>query len=199
MIFHSLNEKLIFYNFPIILFSLIPLFLITGPFLTDLSISLIALLFLIYCLKRKNFSYFKNYYFYFFLIFWAYLILNTLINNFNIDSLRISFFYFRYGVFVIAMVALLYFDSKFINYFFFCILICFVALIFDGFYEYFFEKEVTRVSSFFGKEKILGSYLSRLWPIFFGLAILILNQKKKNIFIYNFNFYFIRNSNFYEW
>ena len=183
MIFHSLNEKLIFYNFPIILFSLIPLFLITGPFLTDLSISLIALLFLIYCLKRKNFSYFKNYYFYFFLIFWAYLILNTLINNFNIDSLRISFFYFRYGVFVIAMVALLYFDSKFINYFFFCILICFVALIFDGFYEYFFEKEVTRVSSFFGKEKILGSYLSRLWPIFFGLAILILNQKKK-IFLF---------------
>ena len=183
MVFHSSKEKLIFYNIPIILFSLIPLFLITGPFLTDLSISLIGLFFLIYCFKKKNFSYFKNYYFYFFLIFWAYLILNTLINNFNIDSLRISFFYFRYGVFVIAMVALLYFDSKFINYFFFCILICFVALIFDGFYEYFFEKEVTRVSSFFGKEKILGSYLSRLWPIFFGLAILILNQKKK-IFLF---------------
>ena len=179
MVFHSSKEKLIFYNIPIILFSLFPLFLITGPFLTDLSISLIGLFFLIYCFKKKNFSYFKNYYFYFFLIFWGYLILNTLINNLNIDRLRISFFYFRYGVFVIAIVALLYFDSKFINYFFFCILTCFIFLICDGFYEYFIEKESTRISSLFGDEKILGSYMSRLWPIFFGLAILILNQKKK--------------------
>ena len=55
MVFHSSKEKLIFYNIPIILFSLIPLFLITGPFLTDLSISLIGLFFLIYCFKKKTF------------------------------------------------------------------------------------------------------------------------------------------------
>ena len=39
-----------------------------------------------------------------------------------------------------------------------------------------------RVSSFFGKEKILGSYLSRLWPIFFGLYILLF--KKRDILFY---------------
>ena len=38
-----------------------------------------------------------------------------------------------------------------------------------------------RVSSLFGDEKILGSYLARLWPIFFGLYIILF--KKKNIFI----------------
>ena len=185
MIFNSSIEKIIFYNFPVILFSLIPIFLITGPFFTDLSVSLISVLFIIYCFKVKNFSYFKNKYFYFFLIFWIYLILNSIINNFNLDSLKISFFYFRYGIFVIAVTAFLETDDKFIKYFFYCIFICFTALIIDGFYEYFFDElKKNRVTSFFGDEKILGSYLSRLWPIFFGLSILIIKQKKKIFYLF---------------
>jgi len=190
MIFNSEKEKFIFYNFPVVLFSLIPFFLITGPFLSDLSVSLISLLFLIYCLKEKNFSYFKNKYFYFFLIFWGYLIFNTLINNFNFDSLKISFFYFRYGVFVIAIVALLNVEDKFIKYFFYCIFICFAALILDGFYQYFVGENILgfkatgRLTSFFGDEKILGSYLVRLWPIFFGLSIFVIKQKNKLFFLF---------------
>jgi O-antigen ligase len=185
MIFNSTQENLIFFKIPVILFSLIPLFLITGPFLSDLSVSLISLLFLIYCVKRNNFSYFNHNYFYFFLIFWIYLIFNTLINNFNLDSFKISFFYFRYGVFVIAIVTFLKEDYKFIKYFFYCIFICFTILIFDGFYQYFTGenmlgwKSIIRTSSFFGDEKILGSYLSRLWPIFFGLTIFIFKEKNK--------------------
>ena len=187
MIFNSVKEKFIFYSLPIILFSLIPFFLITGPFLSDLSISLISFLFLIYCLKKKNFSYFSNKYFYFFLIFCIYLIFNTLINNFNLDSFKISLFFFRYGVFVVAAVNLLNVDNKNIKYLFFCIFTCFLVLILDGFYEYFNGKNIlglkyhpSRVSSFFGDELILGSYLSRIWPIFFGLLLLII--KNKNIF-----------------
>jgi len=183
MIFNSTKEKFIFYNIPITLFSLLPFFLITGPFLSDLSISLIAISFLIYCFNKKDFSYFKKKYFYFFLVFWGYLIFNSLINNFNFDSLKISFFYFRYGVFVIAITTLLNKDDAVIKYFFYCIFICFTALVIDGFYQYFFEKNILgwqlggRVTSFFGEEKILGSYLSRLWPIFFGLAIFLINKK----------------------
>ncbi|MDC0977553.1 O-antigen ligase family protein, partial [bacterium] len=170
------------------LFSLIPFFLITGPLLSDLAISLISVLFLIYCLKRKNFSYFNNKYFYFFLIFWFYLILNSLINNFNLDSLKISLFYFRYGVFVVAIVTLLDFDNKFIRYFFYCIFVCITALVIDGFYEYFVGKNIlgwneggdsSRITSFFGDEKILGSYLSRIWPIFFGISLFIFKPKDK--------------------
>ena len=185
MIFNSTQENFIFFRIPVILFSLIPFFLITGPFLSDLSVSLISLLFLIYCVKRNNFSYFNHYYFYFFLIFWIYLIFNTLINNFNIDSLKISFFYFRYGIFVIAIATFLKEDYKFIKYFFYCILICFTILVFDGFYQYFTGENILgwansiRTSSFFGDEKILGSYLSRLWPIFFGLTIFIFKEKNK--------------------
>jgi len=185
MILNSFREKFIFYYLPIILFSLIPFFLITGPFLSDLAVSIISLLFIIYCFSKKNFSFFKNKYFYFFIIFWGYLVVNSLINNFDIKNFGTSFVYLRYGIFMIAIVAFLNFDNKFIKYFFYCILICFIIIILDGYYQYFSGENIlgwkfsSRTSSFFGEEKILGSYLSRLWPIFFGISILIINKKDK--------------------
>ena len=187
MIFNSTSEKYFFYNFPVFLFTFIPLFLITGPFLSDLSISLISLLFLIYCFKKKNFTYFKNKYFYFFLLFWIYLIFNISINNFNIDSLGTALVYIRYGIFTIAVIALLDTNDKFIKYFFYCILICFSVLIVDGFYQYFAGVNIVgfktpnsyRIASFFNDEQILGHYLSRLWPIFFGLSIFIFEKRNK--------------------
>ncbi len=192
MFFNSPTQKLFFYNIPVILFSLIPLFLITGPFLSDLSISLIGILFLIYCIRKKNFSFFNNRYFYFFLLFWLYLNINSLFNNFNYDSLKISFFYFRYALFVIAIVALLEFNDKIIRYFFFTLLICFTVLILDGFYQYFIGENIigfkspnpARVTSFFNDEMILGSYLSRLWPILFGLSVIFFRGKNKIFFIF---------------
>ena len=59
MNFDSKIEKIIFYNFPTILFCLIPIFLITGPFLSDLSISLIGLLYFFHCIKKKIFHILK--------------------------------------------------------------------------------------------------------------------------------------------
>ena len=38
--------------------------------------------------------------------------------------------------------------------------------------------------SVFGDEKILGSYLVRLWPIFFGLSIFVIKQKNKLFFLF---------------
>ena len=187
MIFYSIKEKYIFYHIPAILFSLMPLFLITGPFLPDFSISIIGILFLIYCFKHKNFTFFKKKYFYFYLLFCLYLVLNSIFNNFNIDSFKISIFFFRYGLFIISIAALLTINNDLIKYFFYCIFICFTILILDGFYQYFVGENILgyksgnkfRVSSFFRDEHILGSYISRLWPIFFGISIFILKEKSK--------------------
>ena len=207
MKFKSNNEKILYYKIPVILFSLLPFFLITGPFLADLSISIINLLFLSYCLKERTFTYFKKKYFYFFVIFWLYLILNSLINNFNFDSLKISLFYFRYGVFVIAIVTYLNTDEKFIKYFFYCILACFSFLVLDGFYQYFNGENIfglkslneNRVSSLFGDEEILGGYLSRLWPIFFCFITSYYKKKKFLFFHFNSYFYFFRSFNIFKW
>jgi O-antigen ligase len=191
MQFKNQEQKFFFYNLPVILFSLIPVFLITGPFLSDFSISLIGILFLIYCIKEKNFSFFDNKYFYFFLIFWFYLIINSLFNNFNFDSLKISFFYFRYALFVIALVAFLKVNDKFIKYFFYSLFACFILLILDGFYQYFVGENILgfkspnkyRVTSFFNDEMILGSYISRLWPLLFGLSILFFKKQNKIFYV----------------
>lgn len=198
MQFKNQAQKFFFYNLPVILFSLIPVFLITGPFLSDFSISLIGILFLIYCIKEKNFSFFDNKYFYFFLIFWFYLIINSLFNNFNYDSLKISFFFFRYALFVIALVALLKVNDEFIKYFFYTLFACFIILIIDGFYQYFVGENIvgfkspnkSRVTSFFNDEMILGSYISRLWPLLFGLSIFFLKKQNKISFIFFLVFIF---------
>ena len=191
---YSIRERYIFYTIPFILFCFLPFFLITGPFLSDLAVSIITLSYLTYCLKKKNFSEFKNKYFYFFLLFWGYLILNSLTVNLNFDSIKISFFYFRYGVFIIAIIAYLNFDASFIKYFFYYIFFCFLILIIDGYVQYFdpggenifgmSSGSNGRVSSFFGKELILGSYLTRLWPLFFALSIFFLKKKDIKFFIF---------------
>ncbi|MDA7470790.1 O-antigen ligase family protein [Candidatus Pelagibacter ubique] len=70
---------------------------------------------------------------------------------------------------------------------FFVMFFCFLFLTIDGYFQFYFEKnifgfklsETGRVSSFFNDELILGSYLSRLFPIFFGLGILLFHEKKK--------------------
>ena len=82
--------------------------------------------------------------------------------------------------------------KKLLIFFFYCILLCFAALIIDGFYQYFMGENIFgwknisgyRVSSFFGDELILGSYLSRLWPIFFGLSIYLFRNKDKLFFLF---------------
>jgi O-antigen ligase len=176
---------------PSILLVLLPFFLITGPFLSDLSISAISLIFLIKSYYNEKLrSYYKNNFFYFFLFFWIYLLINTLVTFQNIDSLRISFFYIRFIVFVVATWYLLDINKKIILYLFYSFLFCFCILIFDGFYQFFFKVNIfgweinfNRISSFFGQELILGSYLSRLYPIFFATYIFSI-KSKKNLYIY---------------
>ena len=177
-------------NFQYFLFIFLPVFLITGPLLTDLAISTLAFIFLFQSLKEKNFWYTKHKIFLILLIFYIYIVLVSLI-NFNIDSLKISIFYFRFIFFSLAVWILLEKNPKILEYFFYSIFTCFTFLIIDGFYQLFFEEnlfghalsESKRVSSLFGDELILGSYLSRIFPIFFGLGIYFFWNNKKYLYV----------------
>ena len=68
-------------------------------------------------------------------------------------------------------------------------MICYTALVIDGYYQFHFKENIfgiekfgtNRISSFFGDELIMGSYLSRLFPLFFALFVI---RKKKNFEIY---------------
>lgn len=171
----------------------IPVLLVTGPFLSDLALSLIVIFFLVDVISKKKFEYFQNKFFYFFVIFYFYLVLNSLFQNQNIDSIKISITYFRFGIFSLAVIYIIKHDNQILRKLYFVFLIIFTVLIVDGFIQFFYGQNILgyplsigpRVSSFFNDELILGSYLSRLFPVFFALLIFL--DKKINKFQYIFS------------
>ena len=163
------------------LFIPIPFLLITGPFLPDLFVSTIVVIYLFYSFKYKSLELIKNKYFYVFLIFCSYLIINSFFNNTNFTSIKISLAYFRYGIFIIAVIFLINENEKVIRYFFYSLIFSFSILVFDGLLQYIMGENIFgfklvepyRISSFFNDELILGSYLSRLTPLLLGMIILL--------------------------
>ena len=172
------------------LIALIIPFLIWGPFFPDLILSLSSLLFLIYLFKKKNFNYFNKKPIIIFFVFCIYCILISLFSaNDTLFSLQSSLFYFRIGIFACLIWHLIERDTKILSYFYYVLIICFSALIVDGYIQFFFgtniiglPKSGSRISSFFGDELIMGSYLSRLSPFLFALFFL----KKKTKLELNF-------------
>jgi len=181
-----INQKFFFEQIPTVIIILIPAFLISGPFLSDLGVSIAALLFLINSVKNNLFQYYNNIYFKVFLIFWVILVVSSFLSDNILNSLKTSFFYFRFGIFSICFWYLIDKNKKILDYIFYSIAICFACLILDGYIQFFNGKNIFgielsdsyRVSSFFGSELILGSYLCRLFPILFGLFIIINKENK---------------------
>jgi len=75
-------------------------------------------------------------------------------------------------------------DKKILSYFYYALVIIFLALMVDGYIQFFtgtniagLPKAGNRISSFFGDELIMGSYLSRLFPLLF--ALFVVKEKKK--------------------
>jgi len=174
----------------LIIASIIP-FLIWGPFFPDLIVSVSALFFLYYVFKNKDFYYFYNKPLIIFFIFCIYCILLSLFVAVDTKlSFESSLFYFRIGVFSCFIWYLIDKDKNILTYFYYALILLFSALVIDGYFQYFTGENLfgikiggMRVSSFFGDEKIMGSYLSRLFPLLF--ALFLVKQKNK------FEIYFI--------
>ena len=158
--------------------------LIGGSFFPDLIVSLSSLVFLFYVFRNKLFFYFNKKPLIIFFTFCAYCIL---VSIFVAEDMLLSFesslFYFRIGIFSCVIWYLIEQDKKILIYFYYALIVCFLALIIDGYIQFFsgyniimLPKSGNRISSFFGDQLILGSYLSRLFPLLFALFLL----KKKN-------------------
>ena len=175
----------------LIIASIIP-FLIWGPFFPDLILSVSTLFFLFYVFKNKEFYFFNNKPLIIFFIFCIYCILLGL---FVAEDMMLSFesslFYFRIGVFSCFIWYLIDRDKNVLTYFYYALIFSFSALMIDGYFQFFTTENLfglkissnNRVSSFFGDELIMGSYLSRLFPLLF--ALFLVKQKQK------FEIYFI--------
>ena len=186
MNFLNLNNNLIQY-----LFILIPLFLITGPFLPDLTLTIIGLLSIFIIYKKnyfKNIS--KNYFFVFFFIFCIIIIVRSIFSDNIFLSLESSLFYFRFGLFSLAVYFLISKNEKTLKYLLILFIIIYLALLFDSYYQLIFKKNIIglmyentqnfRITSFFGDDEVLGSYVVRFFPFLMYLCF-ALNIRKKNI------------------
>ena len=93
----------------------IPIFLITGPFLADLALSISCFFFIIFVIRTRQFNFFKDKYFFIFLFFYSIIIISCLQSDYIEKILLKNIFYLRFGIFLLLIKYIVNRDEKFIN------------------------------------------------------------------------------------
>tara|TARA_Y100000590_G_scaffold430365_1_gene543905 strand:- start:36 stop:1388 length:1353 start_codon:yes stop_codon:yes gene_type:complete len=154
---------------------LIPIALVTGPFFPDLFATLVGIYFLFISINKKLWNYYNNKYVYFFVFFYFYILIRSIFSIEPFISLESSLFYFRFLFFSLGVWYIIENNKYFLKHFFLIFILAFSIIIFDGYVQYFtgyntllFTSPLEagdRLTGFFKDEMILGSYLSRLYPL----------------------------------
>lgn len=191
------DYKKYFINVSSFILYLFPASLILSTFLSNLFVTIISLSFLFYIILKKT-KLPDNFFFKLFIIFWLYLILRSLFAENIFFSVRSSFFYIRYIFFSFAIIFIIENNKYFLKNFLKIFLVTLSVLLFDGLIQFLFGTNITgisaknledgRISGLFGKELVLGSFISKI--IFLLLAILCLTKinYQKSIFFGTFFF-----------
>jgi O-antigen ligase len=169
------------------IFCLFPFFLISGPFLSDFFVTLLAFYFIVCFFLNKNFFLLKKNLIIFFLIFYFYININSFFSYVPLQSFFTSFPYIR---FILFSVFVGYCLSNIINLkkiIFFSFLSSYLILFIDSIIQLKIGTNILglpviegRISSFFGNKLVMGSYVSRTLPILIAISYLE-NFKKVNI------------------
>ena len=172
-----------------ILFLLIPVALVSGPFLPDLFLSLVSIIYLIFIIKKKNFKIFNNYFTYLFITFYCIIIISSFLSEIKNISLVTSATYVRFFIFSFCVYHIINIDKKIIFYLAIILISLFILLLIDSLVQFYYGQNLIgmkasndswlRISSFFGKELKLGSFTIRFLPILLA-TIPFLSLKKKN-------------------
>ena len=179
-----MNRDIIKYKgniFCFVLLSLFPATLVIGPFIAELFMNIIILIFIYNVFKNKNYIIFKNGIFLFFIFFFIILIISLIFSEIFTKSAINVFFYFRFFIFSFAICEILKTNKDKIKYLYFCLSAIICVVVFDGYYQFFFNENILgfpqlridRLSGFFKDDLILGSYLFRILPILIGLTLYV--------------------------
>ena len=182
-------------NFFFYLLCLLPLIFITGPFLTDLSLSLIGIYFIVNRCIQKDFSFLRNKIFILLASFYFWLIITGFFSKNYINSLfsnEAVIFYFRYFFFIFGVALLLEQNICRLKIVFIYLVAVFFLVLFDSYFQFFngtnifgYEKyDLNRVTSFFKDETILGQYLAKIFPIIIVLYLMLYNYDHKSFYFY---------------
>ena len=182
----KLDEKIVFIS--IILF---PILLTTGPLMPDLIVILCGIIFIYKFFKDKEFYNFLilNYKkeIFLFSTFFIIIILSLLNSSIIKNSFLSSFFYFRFFLFLLVVSYIFYKYPKTIKVLTISIITILIVLFLDSLIQYYFEKNIflqdvkkytdlKYVTSFFGDEKRLGSFVARILPICIALIFFVNNE-----------------------
>lgn len=174
-----------FFNIAKYTFLFFPIALILGPFFTNLSVTILGLYYVVFGNKK----YLLNKVSIFFIFFYLFFVFSSILSENVYISLKNSLFLFRYYFFILGIFTIIKIQKNILISFnlILIVLITFVSI--DVLIQLIFGKnillfepigeDITRFSGVFGDELILGSYLSRLFPL--SLALIFYNFN-------NFNF-----------
>ena len=164
-------------NFFKIFFIFFPLFLISGSFLSDLSVVVIASYFVFYFYLNKKYFFFKNKLIIFFFIFYLYININSFFAYLPLVSLSSSLPYIRLILFSIFVGYLLTKISNLKKIIFFSFLTSYLILFIDSLIQLKlgvnvlgYQEVDNRISSLFRDKLVMGSYVSRTLPILIAIS-----------------------------
>ena len=161
-----------------IIYSL-PLLLISGPFLSDLAISILAF-YMIYLFLKEKKTIINIKLIQLFLIFWLIILASAIFSNFFLETYKSSVFYFRFILFSFAVAFVSIQNKNFNKLLMLSFLTTLYLLLIYAFLQYIFLSipffkdtlvDSSRITSLFGDEKIMGGYLVHLMPIVIYLMI----------------------------
>ena len=183
--------KLTVDNFFFYLLCFFPVFLVAGPFLADLALTLLCFYFLIKVFLEKNWKLLNNTFFLFFFLFYLYLLVNSLFNSGLFISIKSSLTYIRFGLFIMAINYILKYNERKISVIFYFYILTLIILIFDSIFQKYFGTNIigihqydsVRVSSFFRDKLILGGFVIKMIPIIYILFFFLDLKKKKYLFL----------------
>ena len=173
-----------------IIIILLPFLMIFSRFMLEVCLLIISISFINKIIKSNNYKIFNNYFNFFFIGFYFLLILSFAFSEEKLNILLILL-YFRFGLYVMAIYYFLNKDNKIINYFLNSILIIILILFFDSLIQYVFgqnliglkNNEIHRITSFFGDEQIMGSYVVKLFPFLLLLTNMTDENSKKTKYL----------------
>ncbi len=193
MIDKIINHRILLY-FAV---SIIPLLSIS-IFLADLILSILSILFLVFLIKNNPSIFYKNFFFLISLSFYFLSIISSFFSQDIFFSLKSSLPLIRIIIFIFLINYLIENKKETVDILFFFIKYSFLILVLYGLIFYSIEyinlilsnelnTKNIRIKLPLSDEEKLGSYLVRLYGIFFALYLLKEKRKKSE----NFLFYFL--------
>ena len=187
----ELNISKTIFGYGIVVF---PLFLLIGPLFSEIFLISIIFYSIFLIIKENKYNFFLNKFVLVFLLFYLSTLFSTIYNFYNFNYAKGGIFFFRIPLFAISIWFILeryeFFNKKMVTF----LLLLFLLIIFDSLLQYYSGKNLLgyeiikgRLSSFFGDELILGSFIIRLIPIFMIYLVMndLIGDKKIN-YIYLF-------------